>query len=73
MPMVSITMENAGWPRIGRITARSASMPKAAMAAMDDNTASQNGQPRKVINARPQNAPSIIRSPWAKLTVSVAL
>src|SRR5438477_243080 len=32
MPMVSITIENAGWPRIGRITTRSASTPNAAIA-----------------------------------------
>ena len=36
-------------------------------------TASQNGKPRKVIEASPAKAPSIISSPWAKLTVSVAL
>ena len=71
--MVNMTMENAGWPRMGRITARSANKPNAAMAAMDAMTASQKGKPRKVMQARPAKAPSIIRSPWAKLTVSVAL
>jgi hypothetical protein len=37
------------------------------------STASQNGKPSMVMQARPQKAPSIISSPWAKLTVSVAL
>ena len=44
-----------------------------AMAAMALSTASQNGKPRNVMQARPPNAPSIMSSPWAKLTVSVAL
>ena len=44
-----------------------------AMAPMADSTASQKGKPSIVMQARPQKAPSIIRSPWAKLTVSVAL
>ncbi len=73
MPMVSITIENAGCPRMGRITMRSSRTPNKAMPAMAQTTASQNGKPRKVIAARPANAPSIISSPWAKLTVSVAL
>ncbi len=73
MPMVSITMENAGWPRMGRITTRSSSTPNSAMAAMAHSTASQNGKSRKVMAARPPKAPSIMSSPWAKLTVSVAL
>ena len=73
MPMVSITIENAGWPRMGRITARSASTPNAAIAAMAAGTASQNGKPSIVIATSPPNAPSIMSSPCAKLTVSVAL
>ncbi len=71
--MVSMTMEKAGWPRIGRITMRSSSTPKTAMAAIAASTAAQNGKPSIVMPARPPKAPSIIRSPWAKLTVSVAL
>ena len=35
--------------------------------------ASQNGKPSMLMAASPQKAPSIISSPWAKLTVSVAL
>ena len=73
MPMVSITIANAGCPRIGRMTRRSASNPNAAIAPIEASTDTQNGKPRKVIVARPAKAPSIIRSPWAKLTVSVAL
>ena len=73
MPIVSITIEKAGWPRIGRITTRSERKPSPAIAPIVASTDSQNGKPSKVMQARPQNAPSIIRSPWAKLTVSVAL
>ena len=43
--MVSITIENAGWPRIGRITTRSSSTPNSAIAAIGAGTASQNGKP----------------------------
>ena len=48
-------------------------MPKSAMPAIALITASQKGKPSKVMQARPPNAPSIISSPCAKLTVSVAL
>jgi hypothetical protein len=54
MPMVSITIEKAGWPRMGRMTARSAAKPNRAIAGTADSTASQNGQPSMVISARPQ-------------------
>ena len=55
------------------MTTRSSSTPNNAMAAMALSTASQNGKPRNVMQARAPNAPSIMSSPWAKLTVSVAL
>ncbi len=71
--MVSITMENAGWPRMGRITSRSSSTPNSAMPAMALRTDSQKGKPSMVMQASPPKAPSIMSSPWAKLTVSVAL
>ena len=71
--MVSMTIENAGWPSIGRITRRSTKTPNSAIAATAQGTASQNGKPSSIISTRPQKAPSIIRSPWAKVTVSVAL
>ncbi len=73
MPMVSITIENCGCPRMGRITTSSSSTPKAAIAAMASNAASQKGSPTSDMPAKAQKAPSIISSPWAKLTVSVAL
>ena len=73
MPMVSITIENAGWPRIGRITGRSSTTPNSAMPAMAQGTDSQYGKPSMVMPTRPPKAPSIMSSPWAKLTVSVAL
>ncbi|EWS62904.1 hypothetical protein Y695_03865 [Hydrogenophaga sp. T4] len=71
--MVSMTMENAGWPRMGRITRRSRTTPNNPMATTAAGTDSQNGKPSIVMVARPPNAPTIMRSPWAKLTVSVAL
>ena len=71
--MVSITIENCGWPRIGRITTSSSSTPKAAIATMASTAASQNGMPNSDMPANAAKAPSIIRSPCAKLTVSVAL
>ena len=58
---------------MGRITARSSTLPKTPMATMLASTAIQKGKPSTVMSARPQNAPSIISSPCAKLTVSVAL
>ena len=55
------------------MTTRSSATPARPMATMELSTASPNGNPSKVISARPQKAPSIIRSPCTKLTVSVAL
>ena len=55
------------------MTTRSSRTPNSAIAAIALSTASQNGKPRNVMVARPQKAPSIMSSPWAKLTVSVAL
>ncbi|MNU09838.1 hypothetical protein D3C72_2566370 [compost metagenome] len=55
------------------MTARSSTVPNNPMAAMLASTATQNGKPSTVISASPQKAPSIMSSPWAKLTVSVAL
>ena len=73
MPIVSITIENAGWPRIGRITRRSSATPNAPIATTAAANASQNGKPSALITIRPMNEPSIISSPCTKLTVSVAL
>ena len=39
--MVSITIEKAGWPKMGRITARSISTPTSIMAMIAAGTASQ--------------------------------
>ncbi|MCY1370272.1 hypothetical protein D9M69_573580 [compost metagenome] len=71
--MVNMTMEKAGCPRMGRTTARSSTTPKRPMAMMAAGTASQKGRPSTVMAASAAKAPTIIRSPWAKLTVSVAL
>ena len=35
--------------------------------------AAQNGSPSATLPVRPRKPPSIIRSPWAKFTISVAL
>ena len=43
------------------------------MAAMALGTTIQNGHPKAVRKAKPRNAPSIINSPWQKLTASLAL
>jgi hypothetical protein len=72
MPIVSITSVNAGWPRIGRMTTRSSAIPNRPIASTVATKASQKGKPSS-IRPKPENAPSIISSPWAKLTVSVVL
>ena len=63
MPMVSMTIVNCGWPRIGRITRRSSSSPNSPIATAALITPIQNGMPRAVTAPRPTNDPSIIRSP----------
>jgi hypothetical protein len=73
MPMVIITTVKAGCPSTGRNTMRSASMPTAAMTATANTMVAQYGQPIMTLAVSAKKAPSIIRSPWAKLTVSVAL
>ena len=52
---------------------RSISMPTSAITMMANRMVAQYGQPRMVLAVSPKKAPSIIRSPCAKLTVSVAL
>ena len=52
---------------------RSVSTPTRAIARIAAGTASQNGNPSMVIATSPPKAPSIMSSPCAKLTVSVAL
>ena len=71
--MVIITTVKVGSPSTGRITMRSIDMPTAAITMMANRIVAQYGQPRMVLAVSPKKAPSIIRSPCAKLTVSVAL
>jgi hypothetical protein len=71
--MVIMTTVKAGWPSRGRSTRRSVPMPNRVMTTMVIRKASQNGRPATVIAVRPTKPPIIIMSPWAKLTVSVAL
>ena len=73
MPIVSITIVNCGCPMIGRITNRSSAVPSMNIATTAAGAANQNDQPCAFISTNPPKAPSIISSPWAKLTVSVAL
>jgi hypothetical protein len=55
MPMVSMTMENAGWPRMGRITTRFSSHADQRHGRHRwRGTASQNGKPSMRHQARPQ-------------------
>ena len=71
--MVNITMVNWGWPGIGWMTRRTSAMPSRNMPTIATGAATQNDQPPNFISSTPPDAPSIISSPWAKLTVSVAL
>ena len=48
-------------------------MPTAAITITANRIVAQYGQPSSVLAVSPKKAPSIIRSPCAKLTVSVAL
>ena len=71
--MVIITTVNAGCPSTGRSTMRSISMPTSAIAATANTMVAQYGQPQITPAVSAKKPPSIIRSPWAKFTVSVAL
>ena len=73
-PIVSITMANCGWPSTRRSTTRSSSHAERRHGReRRDSTPSQNGKPTSTTAVKAAKPPSIIRSPWAKLTVSVAL
>ena len=73
MPIVTMTIAKAGCPSTRRSARRSRPAPKAAMTAIAATTPSQNGRPSVATAVSATKPPSIIRSPWAKLTVSVAL
>ena len=68
-----MTTVKAGWPSTGRSTILSSSMPTTAIAATAKRIVAQYGQPIITLAVSAKNAPSIMRSPCAKLTVSVAL
>ena len=63
MPMVSMTMENAGCPKMGRMIRRSSNTPNTAIAEMAQITDSQKGKLSMVMHANPPKAPSIMSSP----------
>ena len=73
--MVSMTTAICERPKIGRSTVRSIVHPSAAMAATAPAQAIPKGSPAwlSLPKASAVNAPSIMRSPWAKFTCSVAL
>ena len=72
-PMVSISTANGGPPIIGRTTTRSTAMPKASMATKVSAKPARYGNPARLTQVNATNAPSIINSPCAKLSISVAL
>ena len=71
--MVSISTANGGSPIIGRRTVRSRAMPKPTMTTSVSKNPAKKGSPARLTNVMATNAPSIIMSPWAKLSISVAL
>ena len=71
--MVNMMIENAGCPKIGLMTTRSNPTPSSVMTMTVAIAAAQKGRPMADIAMKPPKAPSIIRSPCAKVTVSVAL
>ncbi len=73
MPMVAMTMENCGWPISRRITTTSSRKPKMIMNTTVSRKPSQKLSPKPAISPKAMNAPTIIRSPCAKFTISVAL
>ena len=78
---------NGGSPIIGRSTPRSSAMPNTAIKINVPTKAKAKGAPGRSpssgtygnshsnasIRLNATNAPNIIMSPWAKLTISVAL
>jgi hypothetical protein len=74
MPMVSITMEKRRLAQDrAAITTRSISMPNTAIARHGARDRQPVRQAEQAVGGPAKRPPSIISSPWAKLTVSVAL
>ena len=73
--MVRMTTASCDWPNTWRRIVRSSSQPTAARMRIAPMQATQKGKPRCVslVRLSAVNAPSIMRSPCAKLTCSVAL
>ena len=71
--MVSIRTANGGSPIIGRSTPRSRPMPNATMATNVSGTPNTNGKPMRLTTVNATKAPTIISSPCAKFSISVAL
>ena len=71
--MVSISTAKCGSPIMGRSSSRSVSAPSSAMTAKAAKKPQTNGQPSRLMKVKAMKAPIIMMSPWAKLTISVAL
>ena len=72
-PMVSMSTANGGSPIMERSTPRSKAIPKPAMMSNVAANTRANGRPARLARLNATNAPSIMMSPCAKLTISVAL
>ena len=73
MPSVTIIIANVLCPANGRSNTRLSTTPNTAMAATARIAPIQYGRWKISTQVRPKNAPTIINSPWAKLTMPVAL
>ena len=71
--MVSITPANCGWPAMRRMTKASSAKANRATPTTVISKASQNGKPHTVIKPQALKAETTSKSPWAKLSTSVAL
>ena len=71
--MVSISTAKGGSPIIGRSTPRSSAMPKPSISTSVSPTPSAKGMPARLTRVNATKAPTIISSPWAKFSISVAL
>ena len=72
-PMVSISTAKCGSPIMGRSNTRSSRAPTTAMTSTAAKRPSAKGQSRRLMKTTAMKAPIIMISPWAKLTISVAL
>jgi len=72
-PMVMMMRVMTDDPRAGRMVERSTSAPRRVTAATATRMATGMGRPRVVEQVMAMRAPYVTNSPWAKLTMPVAL